>query len=200
MAHKVICIGRQFGSGGHIIGETLAKQLGVSFYDSNLISLAAERSGLRPEILRKGEEKRTSAWFYTGATDPAGQPLNAAQPEEITYALQRDIILDAARREDCIIVGRCSDVILRATDARLLSVFIAAPFEDRVRRKMEIEHWDEREATVQVRKTDRRRKAYYSFNTGLDWGEPESYDLCLNSTALGIDRIVAILAEAWKNL
>ena len=118
----------------------------------------------------------------------------------MTYALQRDIILDAAKEHDCIIVGRCSDAILHQTDAKVLSVFISAPFEDRVKRRMHEEALDEKTTIALVKKNDKRRKAYYNFNTGLEWGAPENYDLSLNSSSLGIDGAVELLAKLYEKM
>ena len=200
MGNKVVCLSRQFGSGGHDIGKLLAERLNIPFYDKNLIEIASERTGLSPELIERGEERKTNQWLYAGFNDTSQSIINNLPPTDITFAIQRDIILDVARQGDCVIVGRCSDAILRETDARILSVFVVAPFEDRVRRKIEIEHLDERSTVALVRKTDKRRKAYYNFNTGLEWGKPENYDLCLNSTTLGIDGVVNLIALQFARL
>ncbi|MGI6238375.1 MAG: AAA family ATPase [Christensenellales bacterium] len=200
MANRVISIARQFGSGGHDIGKQLAEKLGIPFYDRNLIELASERTGLSPELLERNDERKTNQWLYAGLADSSRAMASAIPPTDITFAVQRDIILDAARDGDCVIVGRCADAILKPTDARVLSVFIAAPFESRVRRKIEIEHLDERETTALVRKTDKRRKAYYNFNTGLEWGKPENYDLTVNAATLGIQTVVDLLAALYQKL
>jgi cytidylate kinase len=200
MKNRVICIGRQFGSGGHDIGLMLAKKLNIPFFDKNLIELASDRSGLSREMLERGEERKTSQWLYAGMTNANGMTMNSLPPTEITFALQRDIIVDAAKEGDCVIVGRCSDVILKSIDVKVLSVFIAAPFEDRVQRKMEIEKLDEKTTSALVRKTDRRRKSYYNYNTGLDWGAPDNYDLCINSSSVGIEQAVKMLAELYEKM
>lgn len=200
MSNRVICIGRQFGSGGHDIGKMLAEKLNIPFYDKNLIELASERSGLSMEMLERGEERKTNQWLYAGMTNANGLTTNSLPPTEITFALQRDIILDAARSGDCVIVGRCSDVILKSIEVRVLSVFIAAPFDDRVQRKCRIENVDEKTATALVRKTDKRRKAYYNYNTGLDWGAPDNYDICINSSSVGFEQAVKMLAELYEKM
>ena len=200
MKNRVICIGRKFGSGGHDIGKMLAERLNIPFYDKNLIELASQRSGLNPEMLERGEERKTNQWLYAGMTNANGMTMNSLPPTEITFALQRDIIMDAAKEGDCVIVGRCSDVILRAMDVKVLSVFIAAPFEDRVQRKMKIENLDEKTTSALVRKTDRRRRAYYNYNTGLEWSAPDNYDLCINSSSVGIEQAVKMLAELYEKM
>ena len=200
MAHKVICIGRQNGAGGHIIGEALAKKLGIAFYDKNLITLAAERSGLSPELIEHGEERKTNAFLYSALGDAATITIDNVPHTDVTFAMQRDIIIEAARTHDCVIIGHCADSILRATPAKVLSVFIAAPFEDRVQNKIKLEGRDYKSLAPEIRKTDKRRRAYYNYNTGNEWGLAETYDVCLNSSALGFDGCVEILAAYFDKM
>lgn len=200
MKNRVICIGRQFGSGGHDIGKMLAEKLNIPFYDKNLIELASERSGLSKEMLEKGEERKTNQWLYAGMTNANGLTTNSLPPTEITFALQRGIITEAAKEGDCIIVGRCSDVILKALDVKVFSVFIAAYMESRVERIMGKYSLNEKDATALIRKTDKRRKAYYNYSTGLDWGAPDNYDLCINSSTVGMEHAVKMLAELYEKM
>jgi len=200
MANRIICIGRQNGAGGHIIGEALAKKLGIAFYDKNLISLAAERSGLSPELIEHGEERKTNQFLYSALGEAATITIDSVPHTDVTFSMQRDLIIEAARTHDCVIIGRCSDSILRATPAKVLSVFIAAPFEDRVQNKMRLEGRDYKSLAPEIRKTDKRRRAYYNYNTGNEWGEPENYDVCLNSSKLGIDGCVELLAAYFEKM
>ena len=200
MAHKVICIGRQNGAGGHIIGEALAKKLGIAFYDKNLITLASERSGLSPELIEHGEERKTNAFLYNALGDAATITIDSVPHTDVTFAMQRDIIIEASRTHDCVIIGHCADSILRATPAKVLSVFIAAPFEDRVQNKIKLEGRDYKVLAPEIRKTDKRRRAYYNYNTGNEWGLAETYDVCLNSSALGFDGCVEILAAYFDKM
>jgi len=200
MANRVICIGRQNGAGGHIIGEALAKKLGIAFYDKNLITLAAERSGLSPELIEHGEERKTNAFLYNALGEAATITIDSVPHTDVTFAMQRDLIIEAARTHDCVIIGRCSDSILRATPAKVLSVFIAAPFEDRVQNKMKLEGRDYKSLAPEIRKTDKRRRAYYNYNTGNEWGLPENYDVCLNSSLLGLDGCVELLAAYFDKM
>ena len=200
MAHKIICIGRQNGAGGHIIGEALAKKLGIAFYDKNLISLAAERSGLSAEIIEHGEERKTNQFLYSALGEAATITIDSVPHTDVTFSMQRDLIIEAARTHDCVIIGRCSDSILRATPAKVLSVFIAAPFEDRVYNKMKLEGRDYKSLAPEIRKPDKRRRAYYNYNTGNEWGVPENYDVCLNSSKLGIDGCVEFLASYFEKM
>ena len=200
MANRVICIGRQNGAGGHIIGEALAKKLGIAFYDKNLITLAAERSGLSPELIEHGEERKTNSFLYNALGEAATITIDSVPHTDVTFAMQRDLIIEAARLHDCVIIGRCSDTILRATPAKVLSVFIAAPFEDRVQNKIRLEGRDYKSLAPEIRKTDKRRRAYYNYNTGNEWGLAENYDVCLNSSTLGIDGCVELLAAYFDKM
>ena len=200
MANRVICIGRQNGAGGHIIGEALAKKLGIAFYDKNLITLAAERYGLNPELVAHGEERKTNSWLYAAMGDTGTKTIDSLPHTDVTFALQRELIIEAARTHDCVIIGRCSDSILRATPAKVLSVFIAAPFEDRVQNKMKLEGREYKALAPEIRKTDKRRRAYYNYNTGNEWGLAENYDVCLNSSALGMDGCVDLLAKIFETM
>ncbi len=200
MANRVICIGRQNGAGGHIIGEALAKKLGIAFYDKNLITLAAERSGLSPELIEHGEERKTNSFLYNTLGEAATITIDSVPHTDVTFAMQRDLIIEAARTHDCVIIGRCSDTILRATPAKVLSVFIAAPFEDRVQNKIKLEGRDYKSLAPEIRKTDKRRRAYYNYNTGNEWGLAENYDVCLNSSTLGIDGCVELLAAYFYKM
>lgn len=200
MAHKVICIGRQNGAGGHIIGEALAKKLGIAFYDKNLITLASERSGISPELIEHGEERKTNSFLYNALGDAATITIDSVPHTDVTFSMERDLIIEAARTHDCVIIGRCSDSILRATPAKVLSVFIAAPFEDRVMNKMKLEGRDYKSLAPEIRKTDKRRRAYYNYNTGNEWGLAENYDVCLNSSTLGFDGCVELLAAYFEKM
>ena len=125
-----------------------------------------------------------------------GQPA-----EDILFEMQSQVILELAQMGPCIIVGRCADVVLRAAGIPTVSLFICAPFEDRVRRRMEIGGIGQKEAEAAVRKIDKQRKKYYDTYTGQNWGAPENYDFCINSSVMGIEgtaeQVVAWIRGAW---
>lgn len=186
MAYHVICISRQFGSGGHEIGKDLAERLKVPFYDKNLVEIAAERSGIHPQTLEKADERRTNPWLYESLHEE-NQTFGRGLPaSDALFQLQSQIILEAAQKEDCVIVGRCAGYLLHQNQIPCISLFICAPFEERVRRKKELEGLKEKAAYDLVRKEDKYRKAYYNYYTGEDWGKPETYDFCINSAEKGI--------------
>ena len=201
MKTSIIALGRQFGSGGREIGKHLAEKLQVRCYDRELITLAAQKAELREELFAGKEEKAPNPWLFTGVYEGGPQVRKGQPAEDILFDMQSRVILELARKESCIIVGRCADAVLRAAGIPVISLFICAPFEDRVRRRMEIEGIGQKEAEDTVRKLDKRRKKYYDTYTGRNWGAPENYDFCINSSVRGMEgtaeQIVAWAGGAW---
>ena len=190
MNTSIIALGRQFGSGGREIGKQLAERLNVRCYDRELITLAAQKAEVREELFAGREEKAPNPWLFTGVYEGGPQVRKGQPAEDILFEMQSQVILELARMGPCIIVGRCADVVLRAAGIPTVSLFICAPFEDRVKRRMEIEGIGQKEAEDAVRKIDKRRKKYYDTYTGRNWGTPENYDFCINSSVRGIEGTV----------
>ena len=190
MKTSIIALGRQFGSGGREIGKQLAERLNVRCYDRELITLAAQKAEVREELFAGREEKAPNPWLFTGVYEGGPQVRKGQPAEDILFEMQSQVILELARMGPCIIVGRCADVVLRAAGIPTVSLFICAPFEDRVRRRMEIESIGQKEAEDAVRKIDKQRKKYYDTYTGRNWGAPENYDFCINSSVRGIEGTV----------
>lgn len=199
MDRYVITIGRQFGSGGRAVGEKLAEKLGVSFYDKELISLAAKDSGINPEIFDSVDEKAANSLLYSlsmglynfgsGFSVMGDLPVN-----DQLYLLQHKIIKDIAEKESCVIVGRCADYVLRdRTDC--VNVFIYADMEYRKREAVKRHGIDEARAEHIISKTDKSRANYYSFYSGQKWGMAENYDLCINASKLSEDGIVDLIID-----
>ena len=192
----IICIGREFGSGGHEIGRILAKKLGLELYDRDLIDKAAKKIVAMPkEVLEKADEKKHNPWLHQVWYDVPNQELNGMTANDTLHQAYSSIIRELAGKENCVFVGRCADYILEQAELDHISLFIAAPFEWRVQRKMEQLSIDEKAATSLVRKKDKDRKAYYDYYTGRSWGRPHNYDLCINSSRLGIEVTAEKLAE-----
>ncbi len=185
---KIISIGRQFGSGGHEVGEKLATELGYSFYDRNLIVLAAEKSGLSQGVLSEADEKAVNPWLYA-AMSQTGQANFTANfsVNDTLYTLQADIIKNIALTENAVIVGRCSDYILRDSKADVLTVFIYAPLEIRKKRVMERISCSENQALSMIKSIDKQRKSYYEFYTDKKWSSHSNFHITINSDKFGID-------------
>ena len=201
MKMPIIALGRQFGSGGREIGKQLAERLNVRCYDRELITLAAQKAEVREELFAGKEEKAPNPWLFTGVYEGGHQVRKGQPAEDILFEMQSQVILELAQMGPCIIVGRCADAVLRAAGIPVISLFICAPFEDRVRRRMEIESIGQKEAEDTVRKLDKRRKKYYDTYTCRNWGAPENYDFCINSSVRGMEgtaeQIVAWAGGAW---
>lgn len=185
---KIICIGRQFGSGGHEVGEKLATELGYSFYDRNLIVLAAEKSGLSQGMLSAADEKAVNPWLYA-AMSQTGQTNFGTNYSinDTLFTLQSEIIKNIALTENAVIVGRCSDYILRDSNADVLTVFVYAPLEIRKKRIMERLSLTEHQALNMIKSVDKQRKSYYEFYTDKKWASHSSFHLTINSDKFGID-------------
>lgn len=192
--NKIITIGRQFGSGGHEVGEKLAERLGFAFYDKNLITLAAEKGGLNHAVLSEADEKAASPWLYASMGQTG---FNVTVPANDTlFVLQSQIIKDIAKTENAVIVGRCSDYILKDEPVDLLNVYIYAPTAARAERIMKRANVTEQQALQLIKRHDKQRKCYYDFYTDRKWSAHTNYHLTLNSEKFGIDGIVSIISSA----
>ena len=198
MEHRtLICIGRQFGSGGRRTAQALKEKLGIEVYDNELITKAAEHSGYSEEFFRKRDEKTsllTLQSFFGGLNQySAGKSfLN----DNALFNIQSDTIRSIASQGDAIFVGRASDYVLRDMDR--LSVFISAPMEVRVKNVCEREGLSASEAENLIRKNDRIRETYYNYVTFGNWGVAANYDLCIDSSVLGIDGTADTIIEFGK--
>ena len=162
----IICIGREFGSGGHEIGRKVAEKLGLELYDRDLIDRAAEKIVAMPkDVLEKADEKKRNPWLHEVWYDVPNQELNGMTANEALHLAYNSIIRELAEKGDCVFVGRCADYILEQAKIDHISLFIAAPFEWRVKRKMEQLSIDEKSATAMVRKKDKDRKGRWRWRS-----------------------------------
>ena len=197
MQKYVITIARQFGSRGREIGQKLAEALGYKYYDRDLISMAAEKSGMDKSVLGAADEKAANSLLYTLAlgssvyahgVDNINVPLN-----DKLYIVQSNIIKDIYNGgEGAVIVGRCADYVLSEKE-NVLKVFISADFDNRVETVSIRSAVTEAKAKDMVIKTDKRRANYYNYYTGQKWGKIENYDLVINSSKCGIDGAVKVI-------
>ena len=185
--NTIINIGRQFGSGGGFVAQAVGRKLGIPVYDNELISRAAEESGYSKSVF-EGAEKRRSLFsmssFFTSGRLALGEGSGYVN-DDVLFRVQSDVIRNIAEKGDAIIVGRCADYILR--DLPCLDVFVCAPMEFRIKRLMENEGLDAEEAEALMRRKDRTRETYYNYYTFGAWGMASNYDLCIDSSILGID-------------
>ena len=195
MAKRIITISREFGSGGRFIGEEVARKLGIAYYDKNIISQIAEKSGLSPEYIQENAELSPKKGLFAYAL--AGRDITGKSVEDMVYEAQRKVILDLAKKEPCVIIGRNADYILKDRDD-VLNVFIHGDMPEKIQRITDLYNVEKQKAVKMMEDTDKRRKTNYNFYTDQNWGKASNYTLCLNSSQLGYDRCEAIIMECVK--
>lgn len=201
--HLIITIGRECGSGGRNIGKKLAEELGIKCYDKELLDQAAKQSGLCRELFETHDEKPTSSFLYSLVMDTyaAGYPGTSFMDMPLNHKIflaQFDTIKQIAEQESCVIIGRCADYAL-AEFPNVVSVFITADDDVKIRTLMDRHQISEAKAKDVMIKTDKKRASYYNYYSSKRWGDSKSYDLCINSSKLGIDgtiKIIKAVAEA----
>ena len=192
MDNFVITIARQYGSGGRTIGEELAKKLGISYYDKDIIRMASEESGIHEQLFGRADENvSTKQRFFAKSGIYKGELIppqsKAFTSDENLFNYQAKVIRHLAETESCVIVGRCADYVLR-NYPNVMSVFVHADREFCLARAMERNSMTIREMEKFINKTDKYRGDYYKYYTGWDWCDARHYDLCLNSGKLGFDK------------
>ncbi len=197
--NTIITIGRQFGSGGREIGEKLAQKYKIKFYDKDLLKRAAKESGICTELFENNDEKPTGSFLYNLVTDTYSFGYSSPYVEmplsHKVFLAQFDAIKKIAEEGPCVIVGRCADYAL-AELKNCLHVFINAPIEDRVER-ISVKYPDLNDSSKvrdMIIKTDKARANYYNYYSSKKWGRADSYDLCINSSILGIDGTVDLIS------
>ena len=195
MAKRIITISREFGSGGRFIGEEVAKKLGIAYYDKNIISQIAEKSGLSPDYIQESAELSPKKGLFAYAL--AGRDITGRSVEDMVYETQRKVILDLADKEPCVIIGRNADYILKDRDD-VLNIFIHGDMPEKIQRISQLYRVTEQEAVKMMADTDKRRMTNYNFYTDQKWGKASNYTLCLNSSQLGYDRCEALITECVK--
>ena len=195
MAKRIITISREFGSGGRFIGEEVAKKLGIAYYDKNIIGQIAEKSGLSPEYIQENAELSPKKGLFAYAF--SGRDITGKSVEDMVYEAQRNIILELAEKEPCVIIGRNADYILKDRDD-VLNVFIHWDMPEKIKRITGLYNVKEKEAVKMMADTDKRRRTNYNFYTDQNWGKASNYTLCLNSSQLGYDRCEMIIMECVK--
>lgn len=195
---NIIVIGRQYGSGGHDIGKVLADKLGYDFYDQDIIKMAAKTTGMTSEFIGKREETMTNSLLYDLVNQMYQYKDEREQaPKDKIFAAESKVIRELADKGNCVIIGRCSDYILR-DNKRVLKVFFNAPLESRIKRVMKRQGVEYSEAQHRIRKTDKYRADNYRYYTGRIWGASSNFDLTIN-TDFGIDFIEKYIKEALNS-
>lgn len=195
MAVKIITISREFGSGGHFIGEEVAKKLGMKYYDKDIIGQIAEQSGFSPDYIREHAELSPKKGLFAYAF--AGRDSTGKSVEDLVYEAQRKVILEIAEKESCVIIGRNADFILRER-ADVLNVFIHGDLHEKTERICKLYSVKEAEAVKMMADIDKRRMTNYNFYTDQKWGMAGNYTLSLNSSQLGYDKCQKLILDCVK--
>ena len=190
----VITIGRQYGSGGREIGARLAKDLGLGFYDKNILRLNSDESGIKESFYHMADEKAGNKLLYRIVkslapelgTPSLGPDLIAA---DNLFRFQSEVIRKLAAEEDCVIIGRCADYVLDGFDG-LVKVYLYADMDYRVERIKELVYYEPKDVKKNIKRIDRERRDYHRYYTGRDWENVENYDLMLNTARLGTEGAV----------
>ena len=200
MGKRVITINRQFGSNGRRIGAKLAEKLGIHFYDRELIKLASEQMDIPYEQLKLVDEKREKPWSYQVDLNPAlDRRYRYEHIDEQLFDTQSEVILKAAQNEDCVIVGRCADYVLKGWPSSK-HIFLYAPYNVRLETVMERYSLDAAAAEHLMRKVDKDRSYYYNYYTDQRWNDFVNYDLCLNTDSFTEDELIDYLANIFNSI
>ena len=203
MKNLIITISRQYGSGGRQIGQQLAKELNIPFYDKEIIDLAAKESGLAADFIRGQEQQLTQSLLFSIVTNftsnsSAFNPNMLSLSDQV-YLAEAKAIRSLADKGSCVMVGRCADWVLEK-DYDVLRVFVCAPIETRCKRAVE-EYGDKAENIQKaVQSIDKQRARYCQHYCDKAWEDAENYDLCLNSGTISLAQCVAIIKDAWQEL
>ena len=195
--HVIICVGRQLGSGGHDIARMLAMDFNAKYYDRELLNLAAKESGFSEKIFEQNDEKKgfLRSLLNMQPTQLGGVSLYKSNfSQENLFQFQSDAIRKAAEEESCVFVGRCADYVLRDMP-NVVKVFISASMRYRIDQLMAHRSVTPQQAKRIILQEEDRRAAYYNYYTGKKWGAAESYDLCVDSSILGLVETEKLIAE-----
>ena len=195
MAKRIITISREYGSGGRFIGEEVAKKLGIKYYDKDIIREIAEQSGFSPEYIQENAELSPKKGLFAYAF--SGRDITGRSIEDMVYEAQRKVILNIAEKEDCVIIGRNADFILKDR-MDVLNVFIHGNMPEKVQRICKLYHVMDTDAEKMINDTDKRRRTNYNFYTEQKGGMAGNYTLSLNSSVLGYDMCQKVIMDCTK--
>lgn len=197
----VITIGREFGSGGKYIGEKLAEELEIKLYDKEILNKVSDEIGVDLEVLESIDEKQEQSFWYTYAmglysSQESIESINEVPSNEKLFIEQAKIIEELAEKEDCIIIGRCSNIILK-NKPNVLNIFVyASDMNFKINRKMKYGNFkDIYEVEEMIETTDNERAKYYNYYTNKVWGNREDFDLLIDTSKIGVDNTIKLIKD-----
>ena len=199
MKKNIITISRQFGSGGRTVGHLVAEQLGIPFYDKELVEQVALDSGFAPKVVEENGEHAPGKSLLSYAFAPQGVPgvMNGLSTADFLWNIQCSAILQLAEKGPCVIVGRNADYILKDRDDAF-HAFIHADMDFRADRIVRLYGESEKSPKARLQEKDKRRRLNYQHYTGRTWGAAENYDICLNTATVGVERAADIIVNIIK--
>ena len=197
MGNRIICISRQFGSGGHEISVKTADLLRLRVYEKELVHLACEYGELSESVMSDSDEKATNPYLFRTVHEGNYHVVRGKPTSEVLFALQSHEIRRIARREECVFVGRCADYVLDGTE-NLVRLFVYAEIEERINKVREKGYFPEEDILKNIKRIDRERRDYYRYYTGKSWENLENYDLMINTTKLSYDDMVECVVDYLK--
>lgn len=194
MSYKIITISREFGSGGRFIGKKIAEKCGIEFYDKKIIEKVAQELGISEQIVENQGEYAPAKSVFSYAF--VGRDITGVSLADQIYNIQQQLIKDLADKGPCVIVGRCADVILSDRDD-VLNVFIQGNKPEKTERIKELYGKNDAEVKKLLKDVDKKRSVNYRYFTDKDWGNRKNYDVVLNSSVLGYDKCVDMIAGLY---
>lgn len=200
MEKKIITISREFGSGGRTVGRQVAEKLGIPFYDKELVDQIAMESGFAPKFVEENGEHSPGSSLFSYAFAPQGVPgvMNGLSTADFLWNIQCSVILQLADKGSCVIVGRNADYILKDREDAL-HVFVCAEEAFRAERIVRLYGESEKKPEARLAEKDKRRRVNYQHYTGRNWGQAQNYDLCVNTSTLGIEQASDMIVNIVKN-
>lgn len=196
MSKRIITISREFGSGGRYLGEEIAKRLGMDYYDKEILVKVAEKTGLSQKYIEQVGEGAPHKHQFSYSF--VGRNSTGASMGDYMDTIQREVILEAAEKGPCVIIGRCADYILRErTDC--LNIFVCGNDKEKTERIMELYKLSETEAKKLMKETNKKRRVHYEYYTEQRWGEACNYSICLNSSDIGYEKCIDIVCNLAEN-
>lgn len=196
----VITIAREYGSGGHQLGEMLAKELGIKLYDNEFIRLAAQRSGMDEQYIVKNEQSIPSFWLKCILSKNSEQPLEGSlSADDVLFVAESRIVQDLAEESSCVIVGRCADFVLKDYP-KVLKVFCYSDLQSAVERCITRYGISAEDAEAEIRRVNRNRIHHYEYYTGRKWGSPHQYQLMLNTGSIGLDTACRLVKDIYREM
>ena len=200
--HFVITIERQYGSGGRLTGKRLAEELGIHFYDEEILKMTSETSAIGEQYFRLADEKAGNKLLYrivTSLKPELSQPhregtKKLTSPENL-FRFQSEVIRKLAKEENCISLGRCGNYALSDCLDDVIRIFVYADMVTRIRRVIEVDQVDEKEALRRIKRIDKERTEYHRYFTGREWMDMESYDLPINASRIDYDQMIHLIKD-----